>query len=112
QYTIFDVAVPEVLPNIAPAPPTGAFINAMVYLGGSIFVLDSGNAFWEIDPATGAILDSGTMTAPSGGETWSSIALDPTTGIVYGGATNVTTSSLHTIDFATGTATPVGAVTN
>src|SRR5690606_3940412 len=112
QYTIFDLDVPEVLPNIASIATGGEFINAGEYLDGSVYMLGNANTIWELDPATGAILDTYTATPPSGGETWSSMALDPTTGVVYAGTTNIATSSLYPIDLDTGTATLVGSVTN
>jgi hypothetical protein len=112
-YTVFDLNTPEVLPNIAPFPAGGtAFIGAGEYVDGLVYMVNTVNTMWEVDPATGAILDTFTATSPAAGETWSGMALDPTDGTVYAQATNVTTSSLWTMDVTTGTATLVGPVTN
>ena len=75
-------------------------------------MVDTVNNMWEVDPVTGAILSTFTATAPAGGETYSGMALDPTSGVVYAGSTNVTTSSLFTLDVLTGVATFIGPVTN
>ena len=111
-YTVFDLGVPEELPNIAPFPGNGQFIGAGEFVDGLVYMVDVANTMWEMDPATGAILDTFTATAPSGGETWSGMAIDPTSGTVYAGSTNVATSGLYTMDVTTGVATFVGPVTN
>lgn len=112
QYTVFDVSAPEVLPNIAAFPGAGGFINAGEWVNGVVYILENNNTLYDVDPDTGVILDTRTTNAPAGGETWSSMALDPTDGTVYVGSTNVTTSGLYTLDLATATATLVGPVTN
>jgi hypothetical protein len=111
-YTIFDLDVPETLPNIANFDPSGQFIGAGEFYNGKVYMVDGANNMWEVDPATGTILDSYTATAPPGGETYSGMAIDPTTGIVYASSTNVSTSSLFTIDPETGAASLIGTVTN
>jgi uncharacterized repeat protein (TIGR01451 family) len=111
-YTIFDTDTPETLPNVAPAPPTGGFIGAGEVVGDKAYMVDTTNAMWEVDAATGAILNTYTATPPGGGETYSGLALDPTSGVVYAGTTSCGTSSLYTIDAPTGAATLVGPVTN
>ena len=111
-YTVFDITDPANLPNITPFDPTGQFIGAGEYVDGLVYMVDVANNMWEVDPATGAILNTLVATAPPGGETYSGMALDPTSGVVYAGSTNVTTSSLFTIDVTTGTATLVGPITN
>src|SRR5690606_23558654 len=70
DYTVFDVATPEVLPAISTVSLPG-FVNAGEYFDGSIWMLDNANNLVELDPVTGAVLDTGTVTAPSGGLTWS-----------------------------------------
>ena len=110
-YTVFDLGAPEVLPNVAPFP-SGGFIGAGEYVDGLVYMVDTLNTMWEVDPATGAILDTFTATAPPGGETYSGMALDPTSGTVYAGSTNITNSTLFTMDVTTGTATVVGSITN
>ena len=110
-YTVFDLGAPEVLPNVAPFP-SGGFIGAGEYVDGLVYMVDTLNTMWEVDPATGAILDTFTATAPPGGETYSGMALDPTSGTVYAGSTNITNSTLFTMDVTTGAATVVGSITN
>ena len=88
-YTVFDLGTPDVLPNIAPFPGNGQFIGAGEFVDGLVYMVDVANTMWEMDPATGAILDTFTATAPAGGETWSGMALDPTSGTVYAGATRI-----------------------
>jgi hypothetical protein len=109
-YTVFDITVPGVLPVTAPFPGTGQFIGAGEYVDGLVYMIDVANNMWEIDPPTGAILRTFTATAPPGGETYSGMALDPTSGTVYAGSTSVASSTLFTIDVATGT--PIGPITN
>ena len=71
QYTIFDTSTPDVLPNVAPFAGSGGFINAGEYVNGVVYILENNNALYDVDPATGAILDTRTTNAPSGGETGS-----------------------------------------
>ncbi|MBU1661291.1 MAG: carboxypeptidase-like regulatory domain-containing protein, partial [Chloroflexi bacterium] len=109
-HTAFDLDVPEVLPNLGafvPAnfPGAGEFVNGLVY------VADTGNIMYELDPATGAVLDTYPVTAPPGGETYSGMALDPTSGMVYASSTNISTSSIFTVDVETGIATLIGPIT-
>jgi hypothetical protein len=111
-YTVFDLDVPEVLPNIANFDPSGNFIGAGEIYNEKVYMIDVMNNMWEVDPETGEILDSYMATAPPGAETYSGMALDPTTGIVYASSTDVSTSSLFTIDPQTGAALLVGTVTN
>lgn len=111
-YTIFDIDVPAVLPNIGPMPATGGFIGAGEYVNGSVYMVDTTNVMWEVDPATGAILNTYTATPPGGGETYSGMAFDPTSDVVYAATTSCAASSLYTIDAPTGAATLVGPVTN
>lgn len=110
-YTIFDVDVPEVLPNIGGMPSTSDFIGAGEYVNGLVYMVDGLNNMWEVDGATGAILNTYTATPPSGG-TYSGMALDPTTGVLYAAATDCSSASLYTMDAPTGAATLIGPVTN
>lgn len=110
EYTVFDVTAPDVLPNIAAFPGSGGFINAGEIVGGVLYILENNNTLYDVDPATGAILQTRVTNPPAGTETWSSMAVDPTTGTVYLGSTDVVTSSLYTLDLATATATAVGPV--
>jgi hypothetical protein len=50
--------------------------------------------------------------APPAGQTWSELAVDPTTGIVYGAAVTCgTTSTLHTMNLPLGTRVQLGTIT-
>jgi hypothetical protein len=111
-YTIFDTDVPEVLPNIGGMPATGDFIGAGELIGDKVYMVDTLNVMWEVDAATGTILNTYSATPPGGGETYSGLALDPTDGTVYAASTNCATASLYTIDAPTGAATLVGTVSN
>jgi subtilisin-like proprotein convertase family protein len=109
RYTVFDTDTPEILPNVAPAPPTGGFLGAGEYVNGLFYVTDS-VTLWEMDPSTGAILNTYSITVPPGGETYSGFAYDPTSGTVYASSTNISASTLFTLDVTTGVATTVGAI--
>ena len=111
-YSVFDITVPAVLPNVAGFPAAPEFIGAGEYVDGLVYMVDTINNMWEVDPATGAILRTFTATAPAGGETYAGMAIDPTTGIVYAGTTSCASSSLYTLDVLTGTATLIGPATN
>ncbi|HRQ36836.1 MAG TPA: S8 family serine peptidase [Chloroflexota bacterium] len=111
-YTIFDIDVPEVLPFVSAMPPTSGFIGAGEYVNGMVYMIDTNNTMWEVDAATGAIQNTYSATPPGGGETYSGLAYDPTSGVVYAGTTNCGNSSLYTIDPPTGVATLVGAISN
>lgn len=111
-YTVFDLDVPVELPTIAPFDPSGAFIGAGELYNGRVYMADGVNNMWEVDPATGDILDSYTITQPPDGETYVGFAVDPTDGVVYAASTNVVTSTLFTVDLTTGAATVVGKITN
>ena len=112
-YTVFDLDVPEVLPNIAAFPAGGNFVGGGEYVNGLVYMADTANNFYEVDPVTGAILNTMSLSpAPPGGETISGMAVDPTTGIVYGSSTNVSNSSLMTIDVTTGATSLIGTITN
>ncbi len=88
--------------------PTGDF-----YMGdfSKLYVLNyDTNAFGYLDTANGAFTAIGTAT-PGGGESWSGLtaAVD---GTMYASGTTCAASTLYTVDPATGTATPVGPITN
>lgn len=109
-YTIFDIAVPGTLPNIAAFPATD-FVGAGEYYNGLVYMIDNANMMYEVTPATGAILNQYPVTAPPTGETYSGLAVDPTTGVVYASSTSVVTSSLFTVVPSTGVATLIGSLT-
>jgi hypothetical protein len=110
-YTVFDVDVPEVLPNIAPFE-TGFFIGAGEFVGSSVFMLDISNTLYEVDPATGEQLSSIAVTPPGGSQSYTGMALDPTTGVVYAASCDISSSQLFELDVATGEATLIGPITN
>jgi hypothetical protein len=109
-YTQFDLDMPDVLPNLGPFVPTG-FPGAGEYLNGYIYIADTSNNLYKLDPATGIVITS-TITAPPGGETYTGFALDPTSGDLYASSTNVGTSSLFLVDVNTGVSTLIGPITN
>ncbi len=105
----FDPADPTVLTNLGISPAAG-FENAGAVdpnNNGTAYVLDNGGAFFSVDLATGVYTSEGNITAPNG-ETWAGAEFDPTDGTLYAISTNITTSSLSTIDFVNATATTVG----
>lgn len=110
-FTAFDLDVPAVLPNISGFTSVD-FPGAGTYSNGSVYVLDIQNNLYQLDPATGAVLSTITVTAPPNGETWTGLAVDPTSGQVYGDSCNISTSSLFSIDLDSGVATRIGAITN
>ncbi len=105
----FDPADPTVLNNLGISPAAG-FENA-----GAIdpndqntaYVLDNGGAFYSVDLTTGVYTSLGNITAPNG-ESWAGAEFDPTSGTMYAMSTNITTSTLSTIDTGAATATTVG----
>ena len=110
-YTVFDIDVPDTLPNIAAFPAGGNFVGAGEYYNGLVYMMDVANNMYEVDPVTGAINNQYAVTAPPGAQTYSGMAIDPTTGIVYASSTDIATSSLFTIDPPTGVATLIGPIT-
>jgi subtilisin family serine protease len=105
----FDLSNPEVLPDVGPADRytwAGDFAlgdNAFAY------VIDEDNRFVRVDTLDGQQTVLGTLT-PFGSETWTGMAVDPTTGEMYATSCNVVTSSLYRIDVDAVTATRIGAV--
>jgi DNA-binding beta-propeller fold protein YncE len=109
-HTMFELEAAGVLPNLGPFLPVD-FPGAGEYVDGYIYVADAANNLYQLDPATGAVLSTIPITPPPGGETYSGMALDPTTGILYASSTSVGTSSLFTVDVTAGLATLVGPIT-
>ncbi|MBN1136126.1 MAG: hypothetical protein JXM73_06055, partial [Anaerolineae bacterium] len=109
-HTLFDLSMPGFLPNLGAFAP-GGFPGAGEYVNGYIYVADGTNTLYQLDPATGAVLSSYPITAPPNGETYSGFALDPTSGMLYGSSTNISTSSLLQVDPTTGVATLIGPIT-
>ena len=105
-YTVFDLGVPEVLPNIAPFD-TGNFIGAGEFVNGSVYMVDTGFTMYQVDPLTGTQLGSIPVTPPGGGQSYTGMTLDPITGDVYLASCDITTSLLFRLDVATGAITRI-----
>ncbi|HEX6335545.1 MAG TPA: carboxypeptidase regulatory-like domain-containing protein [Jiangellaceae bacterium] len=110
-YTVFDLEVPEVLPNVAPFD-TGSFIGAGEFVRGSVFMIDGTHTMYEVDPETGDVLDSIPVTPPGGSQNYTGMALDPTSGTVYAASCDISTSQLFELDVASGEATLIGTISN
>ena len=108
-FTIFDLNTPDTLPNVAPSPAGGNFIGAGEFVNGLSYMIDDTDNLYVVDD-TGAVQNQYMATAPPNGENYSGMALDPTDGTVYAVSTNYATSSLFTIDVATGNAGLVGPI--
>lgn len=78
-----------------------------------LYVLDAyGNTFGRLDIASGGYGVVG-AAVPVGAEFWEGLALDPTNGTMYAVSTDCDTSStIYTVDLATGVPTAIGSVTN
>ncbi len=107
-----DVTAPGTVTTIAAEPGTAYFAGAF-YMGdfSKEYVIDyyTGN-FATLDTTTGAATVLGTAT-PNPNEAWTGLTAT-NTGAMYGSATTCSASTLYTIDPGTGTATPIGPVTN
>lgn len=109
-YTVFNRA--SALPVSGPDPAGGNFIGAGEFLDGVCYMLDVANTLYAVDAATGQLLGTTATTAPPTTEEWTGMAIDPTTGTMYASSANLSTSSLFTLDVATGVAGLIGTVTN
>lgn len=101
--------------------PIGAVDRTLV--GGAFLAGDFG-AMYALDFDSGELVRVNTADAgisaigvatTLNGEDWSGLALDPTSGTLYASSTlmaNGLSSTLYTIDPATGTATPVGPISD
>ena len=69
------------------------------------------NLLVRMDMATGALTTIGPIT-PYGDEGWTGMACDPTSGIMYASSTDISASSLYTVNLTTGAATRIGEITN
>lgn len=68
------------------------------------------NLLSAIDTATGVATVIGSST-PFGGETWTGMS-GATDGTMYASSTNITRSTLYTVDLGTGAVTVIGEITN
>ncbi len=109
----FNVDAPEILNTAAPLSVTtyaGDFDNSGDF--STVYAInDATNTLISIDTTTGAVTSIG-PTTPYGGENWTGMAADPTSGAMYACSTSVSASSLYTIDLTTGAATRIGTITN
>jgi hypothetical protein len=74
-----------------------------------MYVVDGANLS-KLDTTTGVLTIVGPIT-PVGTESFGGLAVDPTTGTMYASSTNITNSTLYTVNTTTGTATVVGTIT-
>jgi hypothetical protein len=109
-YTAFDIDTPETLPNLNPYSPF-SFPGAGDVVDGYAYVVD-GTTLVQLDLATGAQLNTMPVTPPGGGQVYTGMAVDPTSGDVYLSSCDIFTSILFTLDVSDGTATQVGNISN
>jgi hypothetical protein len=113
----------ENLVYMDPAAPAGwliiAHLPGSVYVGGDfldpdfgrLYVVDANlNELHTLDTTAGAVTVIG-PSVPAGGESWTGLAGAPD-GTLYGSATSCGSSTLYTVDPATGAATVVGSITS
>jgi len=108
-FTGFDLDVPEVLPNLA-AYTTYVFPGAGEYVDGYIYVVD-GTTMIKLDP-TGTVMETLPVTPPSGSQSYTGMALDPTDATVYLASCDISASYLYTLDVETGDVVMIGEITN
>jgi PKD repeat protein len=107
----FESETPNPWTIIAPLPGNqyfaGDFINGDF---STLYVIDYGtNSLYAVDTTSGAT----TLIGPSpayGGETWTGMTGAPD-GTMYASSTNISRSTLYTVDLATGTPTVIGEIT-
>ncbi|RMI03425.1 MAG: choice-of-anchor D domain-containing protein, partial [Calditrichaeota bacterium] len=95
--TSFDLAVPEVLPNLAPDPTTG-FDNAGDFGVGDqsfFYLLDVDNNFMTVDTTSFATTMLGNPAPITPGHSWTGMAVDPTDGTIYAVSCDITTTDLY-----------------
>lgn len=110
-YTFFSFmtdnpGTPTVISTISNEPFGGSFdaVNTDFY-----YVIDYGtNTLQTMDLATGAVTNIGSCM-PFGAESWTGLAVDKSTNIMYGISTDISESHIYTIDMATGASTVIGA---
>jgi len=97
---------PTVISTLTNEPYGGTFdaVNTDFY-----YVIDYGtNTLQTMDLATGTVTNIGSC-APFGAESWTGLAVDKSTNIMYGISTDISESHIYTIDMATGASTVIGA---
>lgn len=106
----FDPAIPTVLTPLGTSPAP-IFENAGAIdpsNPGTAYVLDSNGLFYSVDVATGVYTSLGNI-APPAPQTWAGAEFDPTSGTLYAVSTDISTSSLSSIDIAGVSKTVIGA---
>ena len=82
------------------------------FLGGDFSVLyvidDATSTLYALDTATGKLTAVGPSAAASG-HTWTGMAGDPTTGVMYAVSSSGSVNTLYTLDLATGAPATVGS---
>ncbi|MCI0578513.1 MAG: carboxypeptidase regulatory-like domain-containing protein, partial [Chloroflexi bacterium] len=111
ELSSFDTDTPGTL-NVIGTIGGDHFVGADFLNGdfSTLYVLDDdADQFVAIDTATAGVTVIGTSTAA--GEDWTGMANDPTGGVLYASSSACSiSSSLYTIDVATGAATLVGSI--
>jgi hypothetical protein len=107
-YVRWDLQNPTGMLNIAPVP---IFIDGADWSqnGSTLYAINrevTPNQFGVLDTATGAFTPIGNMS--SGGEGFTDLTVDPTTGVIYASGYLSPNSYLYTVDPSTGAATQVG----
>ncbi len=74
-----------------------------------VYSMGSDGDLYMVDIATGAATFVANIPHPTGGQTWTGMAVDPSDGTIYGIGTDISASTLCIIDPVAGTATEVGA---
>ncbi len=108
---------PETLNEIGPTiGPNGQDVGACDFANTAtftnLFALERLTAatLFTLDTSTGAVTPIG-PTVAFGPEEFAGLGTDPTDGTLYASSTDLTTSSLYTINPVTGTATRIGRIT-
>ena len=113
NWTSFDVAQPDTLFPLGTFSPSDAIYAGDFTLDGSRFIAvkNATNQLIDVNITNGTYTVIGPVTIDAG-HTWTSAKFDPTSGAFYAVSTNITVSSLYTIDPGTGTTTRIATITN
>jgi hypothetical protein len=115
DFVSFDTDVPgtfNIITNLFPG--AGDFLGGADFVNGDFSTLYAlefyGNVLVAIDTTTGVLTEIG-PSVPGAGEQWTGAA-SSSDGTFYAAGSSCSSSTLYTIDIATGTPTTIGAVTN
>ncbi len=110
QFVQFDLTEPSDLMPFGDSPTS--FAGDFAPGSEEVFYLIEfeTNILYSVDKETGETTEVGTAE-PNGGESWSELAGDPTSGTLYGSAGNASGSTLYTIDEGTGEVDEVAPIT-